>query len=292
MGKKSRNLQKPQTITTVLSVKASPLATLMGKLECLIDKFCENENISLSVNSLKCERLTKNTKTVFGKDNLKNHVATMLCNVNVKPICITSNDAFCLEIWLKVTKRKKKLELKVKMCAKNTEDYYKTEFGEITKSLDGCLSDADAKRLHEWLHVHQNTYISEHLINATKFNKDEMVRFLEAMLQCEHQPFWGMQSKKSFHKGLGLKGVIIRKNVGSCADVTFECTETDLRNMQIEKGKRLRIKQLMENGNAVGIYMESKEEEEVEAKTVEMGVCCLVDACHAPLASILENMLK
>ena len=102
----------------------------------------------------------------------------------------------------------------------------------------------------------------------------------------------GHAIKKSFYKGLGLKGVIIRKNVGSCADVTFECTETDLRNMQIEKGKRLRIKQLMENGNAVGIYMESKEEEEVEAKTVEMGVCCLVDACHAPLASILENMLK
>ena len=51
--------------------KSLSVSNIDGKLECLIDKFCENENISLSVNSLKCERLTKNTKTVFGKDNLK-----------------------------------------------------------------------------------------------------------------------------------------------------------------------------------------------------------------------------
>ena len=107
MGRKWTKPQKPQTITTVLSAKSSPLAAFMCKLESVIDKFCENENVSLSVNSLKCERLT-NTETVFGKDNLQNHVATMLCNVNVKPICITSNDAFCLEVWLKVTKRRKK----------------------------------------------------------------------------------------------------------------------------------------------------------------------------------------
>ena len=137
----------------------------------------------------------------------------------------------------------------------------------ITEGGKHCLSDKGAEELKGYSALHKEWLAGKHLINGEKFNKIEMVRFLEAMLQCEK--FWGMQSKKTIYTGLGLQGAICRNNEGLCADIRYEADD----------GEMVSLKQLIEDANVVGLYVENE----------CVGFCCLVDARRARMGSKLEE---